>query len=250
MHRFLYGLVVIGFLLPAPEAHAQARTVRMPSAAGVQHVFAVLLPKSYDESTMRYPVVYLFHGGGQDHTAFMARNAFRRLAPQLDMIMIMPAADRSYSARGTEGRAQFQDFVATELVDYVDSHYRTIPSREARAIAGLSMGGGIATMTGLRHPRQFGLVGAFSPAIGADAQAVVDSAAAGALPYFYVSCGTADSLIGVNRQFVGWLEQAKVAHEYHEARGAGHTWNLWDEQIGLFLELVATRTAPLLQSQR
>ena len=52
-----------------------------------------------------------------------------------------------------EAQGEYHDYVANELVDYVDSHYRTIATKEARAIAGLSMGGRIASMTGLTHAR-------------------------------------------------------------------------------------------------
>src|ERR1044072_4305083 len=159
-------LLVVGALAAGTlEAHAQAKTIRMPTAAGSERIFSVLLPQSYETSNERYPVVYLFHGGGQDHTAFMARTAFPPMARKHEFIVVMPAADRNYSVLGPEAQGRYIDYVAGELVDYVDSHYRTIATKESRAIAGLSMGGRIASMTGLTHPDRFGTVGAFSPAI-------------------------------------------------------------------------------------
>jgi len=239
--RLVCGLVSAAALLVVTgEAGAQARTVRMPSGFGGDRVFAILLPSSYDASKARYPVVYLFHGGGQDHAAFMARTAFRPMARRHEFIVVMPAADRSYSASGPEAQARYHDFVATEIVDYVDSHYRTIPERESRAIAGLSMGGRIATMTGLRHPERFGAVGAFSPALRPDVEAAIQSVPAPA-PYFYVSCGTQDTLLPINREFVGWLKDRELAHEYREAAGLGHTWALWDAQIGVFFDVLKSR---------
>ena len=109
-----------------------------PLAQGSERIFAdPALPQSYDTSQTRYPVVYLFHGGGQDHTAFMARTAFTPMARKHEFIVVMPAADRSYSALGPEAQGRYHDYVAGELVDYVDSHYRTIPtkrpSRDRRA---------------------------------------------------------------------------------------------------------------------
>jgi enterochelin esterase-like enzyme len=222
------------------EAHAQARTVLMAGPYGADRVFSILLPKSYDTSQARYPVVYLFHGGGQDHTAFMARTAFAPMARRHEFIVVMPAADRSYSALGPEAQGRYHDYVAVDLVDYVDSHYRTIPNKAHRAIAGLSMGGRIATMTGLTHAERFGAVGAFSPALRPDAEAAVQSASPAA-PYFYVTCGTADTLLPINREFIGWLTGRDLMHEYHEARGVGHTWVLWDESIGAFFDRLETR---------
>jgi len=227
-------------LIVAADAHAQARTIRMPTAAGSERIFAILLPQSYETSKARYPVVYLFHGGGQDHTAFMARTAFPPMARKHEFIVVMPAADRNYSVLGPEAQARYHDYVANELVDYVDSHYRTIPMKDARAIAGLSMGGRIASMTGLTHPDRFSTVGAFSPAIRPDAEDAVRNVPASA-PFFYISCGTLDSLLPINREFVAWLMERELPNEYREASGLGHTWALWDQQIGVFFDLLQSR---------
>jgi len=212
----------------------------MPADPGGNRVFAVLLPLSYETSQARYPVVYLFHGGGQDHTAYMARTAFAPMARRHEFIVVMPAADRSYSGLGPEAQSRYHDFVATELVDYVDAHYRTIPDREGRAIAGLSMGGRIATMTGLRHPDRFAAVGAFSAALRPDVEPAIQNVTAPA-PFFYVSCGTQDSLLAINREFILWLMERDLPHEYREAPGLGHTWALWDEQVGVFFDVLESR---------
>jgi S-formylglutathione hydrolase FrmB len=212
----------------------------MPTSFGGERIFAILLPQSYDTSQARYPVVYLFHGGGQDHTAFMARTAFTPMARRHEFIVVMPAADRSYSALGPEAQGRYHDYVARELVDYVDAHYRTIPSRDQRAIGGLSMGGRIATMTALTHADRFSAVGAFSPALRPDAERAVQDVPAAA-PFLYISCGTADSLLPINREFVGWLMERNLPHEYREAPGVGHTWALWDEEIRLFFDLLESR---------
>ena len=232
--------VTVCLVTIAVDAQAQARTIRMPTASGSDRIFAILLPQSYDTSQRRYPVVYLFHGGGQDHTAFMARTAFTPTARKHEFIVVMPAADRSYSALGPEAQGRYHDYVAGDLVDYVDSHYRTIPTKERRAIAGLSMGGRIASMTALTHADRFSTVGAFSPALRPDAEEAVQKVPEAA-PFFYISCGTLDSLLPINREFVGWLTERDLPHEYREAPGLGHTWALWDEQIALFFDLLESR---------
>jgi putative tributyrin esterase len=240
--RSLFSLfAVVGILIASPVAvQAQARTVRMPTSSGSDRIFAILLPQSYDSSQRRYPVVYLFHGGGQDHTAFMARTVFTPMARKHEFIVVMPAADRSYSALGPEAQGRYHDYVAGELVDYVDSHYRTIATKDRRAIAGLSMGGRIASMTALTHADRFSAVGAFSPALRPDAEEAVHNVPASA-PFFYISCGTQDSLLPINREFVSWLMERDLPHEYREAAGLGHTWALWDEQISVFFDLLESR---------
>ena len=59
----------------------------------------------------------------------------------------------------------FDSVISSDLVPFIDSHFRTIPDREHRALAGLSMGGGQAIRIGLNHLNQFAYLGAFSPAL-------------------------------------------------------------------------------------
>lgn len=227
--------------LSASGAAAQARTVRHASASlGSERIFSILLPPGYADSDTRYPVVYLFHGGGQDHTAFMARSMFPALARTQAAIFVMPAADRNYSAMSADAQARYNAYVASDLVDYVDANYRTISSPQSRAIAGISMGGRIATMTALQHPQRFGIVGAFSAALRIDAIESV-AHAAGSATYFYVSCGTRDSLLPASQQFVMRLAEQKLAHEYHEIPGGEHAWNVWDEELRVFFDLLSKR---------
>jgi S-formylglutathione hydrolase FrmB len=229
--------------LSAPSAFAQARTVRHASTSlGSERIFSILLPSGYGDSEKRYPVVYLFHGGGQDHTAFMARRIFPPLAKMQEAIFVMPAADRNYSGMSADAQARYNAYIASELVDYVDANYRTIASPRSRAIAGISMGGRIATMTALQHPQRFGIVGAFSAALRGDSNEAV-ATAAGSATYFYVSCGTRDSLLPGSQQFVMRLAEQKLAHEYHEIPGGEHAWNVWDEELRVFFSVVAKRPA-------
>jgi enterochelin esterase family protein len=240
MTRLLCAVLAIA-TLSASGAAAQARTVRQASVSlGSERIFSILLPPGYADSDKRYPVVYLFHGGGQDHTAFMARSIFPPLARKQEAIFVMPAADRNYSALSPDAQARYNAYVASELVDYVDATYRTIPSPQSRAIAGISMGGRIATMTALQHPQRFGVVGAFSAALRTDTNDSV-TRASGSPTYFYVSCGTADSLLPASQQFVMRLTEQKLAHEYHEIPGGEHAWNVWDEELRVFLDLLAKR---------
>jgi S-formylglutathione hydrolase FrmB len=239
MLRLLCALAIV--TLSASGAAAQARTVRHASASlGSERIFSILLPPGYADSDARYPVVYLFHGGGQDHTAFMARAMFPALARKQEAIFVMPAADRNYSGMSAQGQARYNNYIASELVDYVDANYRTIASPQSRAIAGISMGGRIATMTALQHPQRFGVVGAFSAALQMDTNDAVTEAA-GSRSYFYVSCGTRDSLLPASQQFVKRLAEQKLAHEYHEIPGGEHAWNVWEEELRVFFELLSRR---------
>jgi putative tributyrin esterase len=230
--------LALALLAAAGSAAAQstARTLRIPSAEIGQRVFSVLLPAAYEQSTARYPVLYLLHGGGQDHTAFMARRDFARRARVVDMIVVMPAADRGGTTPALVTR--YEDFLARELVAYVDANFRTTATPSARAIAGLSQGGMFAIGTALRYPDVFGIVGAFSAAAPRSEQPVP---AENVTTYFYISCGAADSLVGVSRQLVDSLRRVNAAHEYHEIPGFGHSWAFWDPQIDVFVERLLSR---------
>jgi enterochelin esterase-like enzyme len=223
----------------ATDASAQARTGRLasPALGGGERIFSILLPIGYTESQKRYPVVYLLHGGGQDHTAFMARTAFVPTARRHEVIAVMPAADRSFGNRAAEVQARYETFIATELVPHIDAQYRTIASQQGRAIGGISMGGGIAASTALRYPDIFGAVGALS----ASFRGTMPADITGIAPYFYVSCGTADTLLPQSRQLAQLLEMRKIPHEYREIPGGEHAWSVWDPQLAIFFDLLAKR---------
>ena len=237
--RHALAAVLLVSVAAAPAA-AQARTVRLPSAVhgGAERIAAVLLPTGYADSGKRYPVLYLLHGGGQDHTAFMARSAFPRTARRNEMIVVMPAADRTIGARGADAQARYETFLATELVPYVDEHYRTVAAQQGRAIGGISQGGGFAASTALRYPEVFGAVGALSAAFRG---AAAETAGAAVTTDFYVSCGTADSLLPASRQLASLLGQRKIPHEYKEIPGGEHDWAVWDAELAVFIDRLAAR---------
>jgi enterochelin esterase-like enzyme len=222
----------------AAEAGAQARTARLasPTYGGAERVVAVLLPAGYASSGRSYPVLYLLHGAGQDHSAFMARRAFVPAARRNDMIVVMPAADRVL--RGADAQARYETFLATELVPYIDAEYRTAASPAGRAIAGISQGGGFAASTALRYPGIFGVVGALSAAFRGEAAGAGDP-----MPgtHFYVSCGTVDTLLPLSRKLVELLAARNVSHEYHEIPGGDHSWAVWDPELAAFMDVLAAR---------
>jgi putative tributyrin esterase len=225
-------LVTLALLALTASASAQtAQTVTYtPASTGGAHTFAILLPPDYDDSDRRYPVLYLMHGGGQNHAAFPARSWFRKVLGGRPMIVVMPDGGRSAERYG--------DLIAGDLVRYVDANYRTIATRDRRAIAGISLGGLGAAMLGLGHPDVFGMVGALSAAV--TASLLIDTSKAPA-PYLYIVCGTEDMFIAGNRALVTLLKATGVAVDYHEIPGAGHTWSLWDSYMPAFIELLSKR---------
>ena len=127
----------------------------------------VYLPPSYaGDQSRRYPVVYLLHGYGGRENTFTERLAMLaesgdRLDPAQGFssaIYVMPSAytlhkGSMYSDSVTTGN--WERFIAEDLVAYVDSHYRTLPVRMSRGLAGHSMGGYGALRIGMKRPDVF-----------------------------------------------------------------------------------------------
>jgi Enterochelin esterase and related enzymes len=133
----------------------------------------VYLPPSYQkEKNRHYPVVYALHGysiGAEQwtheiHVPQTIEGAFAQGTKE--MIVVLPDSKTlhngsMYSSSVTTG--DFEKFIAQELVPYIDAHYRTIPNRASRGLAGHSMGGYGATRMGMKHSDVFGSLYIMSP---------------------------------------------------------------------------------------
>ena len=245
LHGWLRVLLLVAVSCAARDASAQsrtARTIRFDAETGRATV-AVLLPVDYDSTTLRYPVLYLLHGGTQNHTAFPARSGFTRDASERRMIVVMPHLQPFYfAARGGEP-APVEDFLGRELPAYIDSHYRTVTDRRARAVAGISMGGYGATLLGVKRPDVFGVVGAISAALSTGSRArdldtLVAALTLDNAPYFYVACGVGDPVITASRGLATQLKERGIRSELKEVPG-GHGWEVWDPQVRAFFDVLA-----------
>ena len=153
-----------------PPLPASVKTVEIKSeAVGRTLKYNVVLPEKYDESTDRYPVLYLLHGYSGNYNNWARMNA-PKAAKENRLIVVMPDGGNSWYANwaeSTDGQKNaWDDFITKELVKHVDSTYRTVASREGRAINGLSMGGYGALTLGLKHPDLYCSVGSESGALG------------------------------------------------------------------------------------
>ncbi|WP_343746561.1 alpha/beta fold hydrolase [Chitinophaga sp.] len=139
---------------------------------------SVYLPAGYNNAGgKRYPVVYFLHGyTDNDAKVYGFEKHWMSLPAVLDtafsqnpgsgMIFVTPDAytlfqGSMYSNSVTTGN--WEDFIATELVNYIDSHYRTIARKEGRGICGHSMGGYGALRIGEKNPDVFSAVYLLSP---------------------------------------------------------------------------------------
>lgn len=131
-------------------------------------VINVMLPRGYDKSDARYPVLYLCHGLTSNFHEFEYVGVPEYLN-RFDMIVVTVDVGNSWYinwAESAEGEYNdFADHITQDVIGYVDCHYRTIADRKGRAINGISMGGFGAISLGLSHPELFCSIASHSGAL-------------------------------------------------------------------------------------
>jgi S-formylglutathione hydrolase FrmB len=139
----------------------------------------VCLPPSYFTSGARYPVVYFLPGYSTDIQAFVTgifqglklQESMDRLIAEgivEEMIIVLPKGQHALAGAfyvDSPVTGDWEAFVVEDLVAHVDSHYRTLPDRDSRGIAGHSMGGYGALNLSMLHPDVFGSAYALSPGL-------------------------------------------------------------------------------------
>jgi len=239
--------------------HGTVQSVAYKSKSlGTDRKLMVYTPPGYEQSTGRYPLLYLLHGSGSDETSWTQRGLAHVILDNLiadgkmkPVVVVMPfgfAAQRAPgSGRGdaAENKMQREGFLKDFIEDvmpFVDSKYRVYTDREHRAIAGLSLGGAQALAIGLTHIDLFSRIAAFSPAMGAsnnpatggiDFETVLAANAARLnkdVKLLYVSCGTEDTLFASIRDFTGQLSKHKIEHIYRVTGGA-HAFPVWQRNL-------------------
>jgi S-formylglutathione hydrolase FrmB len=122
--------------------------------------FGVVLPSDYAVTVKRYPVLYLLSSG--------PTSEWPHVDPQLQavanmgVIIILPNQGMGFYNDWFNGAHRFETLDTTTLIDYVDAHYRTIPDRAHRAVAGASKAGYGAMLFAARHPDLYAAAASFS----------------------------------------------------------------------------------------
>jgi enterochelin esterase-like enzyme len=138
---------------------------------------SIYLPPSYQaERARRYPVIYLLHGFTDDDEHWFGRKPHFISVPAVvdkalaagarEMIVVMPNAFTAYQGSmysNSVTTGNWEEFIAKDLVAYVDSHYRTIPEVAGRGLAGHSMGGYGTVRIGMKFPEVFSSIYVLSP---------------------------------------------------------------------------------------
>ena len=185
MKRFLFLCLLLPCIgsafppAPAGQGRILVETLHSQALAGNRigdtpdRKITIHLPPGYDsDAAKRYPVVYLLHGATSDPKEWLdGTYQGMDLGDALDRggadyIVVMPMADNRFGGSFYVDSAAFgrwEEFIAGELVRFVDARFRTLPARQSRLLAGHSMGGfGVLYLAG-RHPDTFGHAYAMSP---------------------------------------------------------------------------------------
>jgi enterochelin esterase-like enzyme len=238
----------------------------------------VYTPPGYDEhSTTRYPVLILQHGSGEDETGWTHQGRAQFILDNLiaagkarPMIVVMERgyAQRAGTLPSTGGSSawlqdlhdaftSFEDVVVHDLVPMIDASYRTIPDREHRAMAGLSMGGMQTLFITLQHLDLFAYIGSFSGPIVPnlnvgnlnvktpepfDSKTAYGGAFADPSTFnervklLWLGVGSAepDQFRNGIGGAVQALRKAGVRVEYVESSGTAHEWQTWRRALNDF----------------
>lgn len=249
--------------------HGTVSRVWYPSPTlGTDRRMTIYTPAGYESSGRKYPVFYLLHGMGGDEEAWVTLGRAAQILDNLiaegkaePMIVVMTNGNVAMEAapgetadgliRPTMHLPHTMDGEMErhfpDVVEYVDAHYRTIRRREARAIAGLSMGGFHSLHISKQYPGMFGYVGLFSAAIlprdGASSPIYADSEAKLAAQFavspllYWIGIGKNDFLYAANAEYRHLLDEKGYPYRYYESEG-GHTWRNWRIYLTEFVPLL------------
>jgi enterochelin esterase family protein len=235
----------------------------------------VYTPPGYDSNPKRrYPVLILQHGYGEDETGWARQGRAQWILDNLiatgrarPMIIVM---DRGYARKPGMppftltadtpnknlglGFSAFEDVVIHDLIPSIDESYRTIPDRDHRAMAGLSMGGMQTLFIALHHLDKFAYIaslsgpmmrtmdpdGRFGPSLVGpfDTQTAYDGAFADPAKFnarvklFWMGAGTAEAQLHENIDgAVDALRKSGVRLRYFESPGTAHEWQTWRRDL-------------------
>ena len=257
MKKLRYTLFLVLLFFSAQAAHVD--TIQVFSASMNKNIkTCVIVPDNYKKSKKKFPVVYLLHGYSGNYGTWV--KSFKEVSQQVDRYgFIAIGVDGNYSSwyfdSPIDPTFKYETYIIDELVPFIDKKYKTIASREGRAISGLSMGGHGALYLSLKHQDVFGAAGSMSG--GVDIRPFSEKwdikNRLGAITDFpenwekntvvnlielnqnnnlklIIDCGVDDFFIDVNRELHQKMLALKIDHDYIERPGK-HNIDYWENSL-------------------
>ena len=212
----------------------------------------VYTPNGYEKENEKYPVLYLQHGGGENETGWIWQGKIANILDTMiaqgrckKMIVVM-STGYAFRPDGTgDSQMGCVDIeIVSDIIPYIEKHYRVIQNRWNRAIAGLSMGGFQAQKTAWGNPEQFASVGVFSSDLITKSEEkdytylFEDTDQFHKIfPYFFAACGKQDGFYEkVKGSYIRFEEQG--IHPKIYITNGNHDWTFWRHCVVEFLEKV------------
>ncbi len=257
MKKLHYTLFLVLLFFSAQAA--QVDTIQVFSPSMNKNIkTCVIVPDNYKKSKKKFPVVYLLHGYSGNYATWV--KSFKEVSQQVDRYgFIAIGVDGNYSSwyfnSPIDPTFKYETYIIDELVPFIDKKYKTIASREGRAISGLSMGGHGALYLSLKHQDVFGAAGSMSG--GVDIRPFSEKwnikKRLGAINDFpdnwekntvvnlielnqnnnlklIIDCGVDDFFIDVNRELHQKMLALKIDHDYIERPGK-HNIDYWENSL-------------------
>jgi len=252
-------LLVFCLLIGAARLQAaKVDTVETYSPSMKKTIKAVVVTPHTYANGGAFPVVYLLHGYSGNYADWVKKAPSLGKAVDAQQVMVVcpdGAFGSWYFDSPADPAFRYETYVATELVPWIDQRYRTIKSRQGRAITGLSMGGHGALYLAFRHQDVFGAAGSMSG--GVDIRPFPNnwdlSKRLGTYAQFperweqntvinlvhlltpnslalIIDCGTEDFFFRVNNNLHDKLLERNIPHDYI-TRPGGHNWAYWNSAI-------------------
>lgn len=268
MKKLLHVFILLGFLAPSAWGASQIKQDnRMQSRIlGREVNYSIYLPDGYDSDSRSYPVLYLLHGSGDDHTGWSQQGEVKYIADKeiaegraSAMIIVMPDAGQSWYLNRDDGSVNYENMFFEELIPHIESTYRTMKQKEFRAIAGLSMGGYGSLLYAMHRPDLFSSCFGMSSAVWTEEEMIertrnnpdwVEQLYGRRMPNdhwrrnsiidlatnmpdeqkgkvrIWIDCGDEDFLFKGNAMLHITMREKNIPHEYR-VRDGGHTWTYW-----------------------
>jgi MYXO-CTERM domain-containing protein len=236
----------MGFDTMKDVPHGEVSGVIMYPAGNGMQPTRVYTPPGYSDAT-QYPTLYLLHGiggnenewyqgGGVPHNILDNLLAENKIKP---MVVVLPKAG---IANDFASFGAFEDTLLNDLIPYIEANYSVIPTSAARAIAGLSMGGGQTLDFGFGNMDVFANLGAFSPAPNTPGvtQAIPDAAAVKQkMKSIFISAGTAETRYLMTAQgYATFMDDNAIEHVFQVEPNLNHDFTNWKRGLYNFSQLL------------